>query len=310
MPKLPPKPRPVSAPVIEHDRLSVLRNFTAWHHLLAGVLQKTAAPGLEVHSFVRLGTLPLEADVIILRLDDHADIAALAQHFGFLVPALRRYLVIEYKSPEDRLTLSDFDTVRAYAMLCKRKYEVVHDEEVAVALLYSRHESQFFVGCARNSFPFVEAQPGVRQSCQQALAFYAMDLVALGERQPENPINLLSSRGRTYGAAGLPTDLGPFGVLYEEVFLRELKQMGQMHVPGSQELLDDAKGLKELILSKCSPEERLRGLPAEERLRGLPAEERLRGLPAEERLRGLPAEERLRGLTRAELARLRKLLLK
>lgn len=283
MPKPPPKQPRVSPSVIEHDRVSVGRNFTAWHHLLAGVLQKTESPGLKVHCFVRLGTLPIEADVIILRLDENADIQAFARHFGFLVPALRRYLVIEYKSPDDRLTLSDFDTVRAYAMLCKRKYEILHDEEVAVAMLYSRHDVNFFTGCARNSFPFVEAQPGVRQSCQQALAFYAMDLVALGEQQPEHPINLLSSRRRTFGTAGLPSGLGPFGVLYEELFLRELKKMGQLHVPGSQELLDDAQRTKDLILSQCT---------------------------TEERLRGLPPEERLRGLSKAELARLRKLLLK
>ena len=283
MPKPPLKPSPVSPSFIEHDRISALRHFTAWHHLLAGVLQNTGTPGFEVHCFVRLGTLPLEADVIMLRLDENADIQAFAQHFGFLVPALRRYLVIEYKSPEDRLTLCDFDTVRAYAMLCKRKYEVVQDDEIAVAMLYSRHEVNFFAGCARNGFSFSEAQPGVRQSCQQPMAFYAFDLVALGELSPEHPINLLSSRRRLYNSVGPASGLGPFAVLYEEVFLRELKKMGQMHVPGSQELLDDVQRTKELILSHCS---------------------------AEERLRGLPVEDRLRGLSKAELARLRELLLK
>lgn len=289
------RPRRASPPAIEHDRVHFSPNFTAWHHLLAGVLQKTVAPGLEVHCFVRLGTLPLEADVIILRLDGSADTRQLAQHFGFLVPALRRYLIIEYKSPEDRLTLDDFDTVRAYAMLCKRKYEVRHDEEVAVAMLYSRHEADFFAGCARNGFSFVEVQPGVRQSCQQALAFYAMDLVALGEQRPEHPINLLSSRRRIYDAAGPLSGLGPFGVLYEEVFLRELRKMSQLHVPGSQELLDDEQQAWERTLSRCSPEDR---------------QKFLRGMSPEERLRGLPPEERLRGLSKAELARLRKLLSK
>ena len=47
-------------------------------------------------------------------------------------------------------------------MLCKRKYKVVHDEEVAVAMLYSRVEADFFDGCARNGYSFADAQAGVR----------------------------------------------------------------------------------------------------------------------------------------------------
>jgi len=165
-------------------------------------------------------------------------------------------------------------------MLCKRKYQVVHDEEVAVAMLYSRTETDFFSGCARNGFPFVPTQPGVQHSCQLPMAFYAIDLVAIGERQPEHPINLLSARRRAYGGAGVPPNLGPFSVLYEEVFVRELKKMGQLHVPGYPELLDDAKRTFKLMLSV---EERLEGIAAEERVRGLPVEDRLRGLSPSER---------------------------
>lgn len=278
--KAPSNQRPVSPQAIEHDRQSVLRMHTAWHHFLARALEKTKARGLDFHCFVRLGTLPIEADVIVLRLDEGADIAEFAKYFGFLVPALRRYLILEYKSPDDRLTLDDFDTVRAYAMLCKRKYQAGHDGEVAVAMLYSRTETDFFADCARNGFPFVEQQPGVRQSCQLPMGFYAIDLVAIGERQPDHPINLLSARRRDFGGAGVKSNLGPFGVLYEEVFLRELKKMGQLHVPGYTELLDDAR---KFILEESS---------------------------IEQRLQGIPAEDRLRGLSQTELARLRELLLK
>lgn len=281
MPKPSPEEHPLLPPIIEHDGASVLRTYTAWHHFLARALEKTKAPGFEVHPFVRLGTLPLEADIIILRLDDNADIEAFTRYFGFLVPALRRYLVIEYKSPEDRLTLADFDTVRAYAMLCKRKYGVTHDEEVAVAMLYSRTEADFFAGCERSGCPFVETKPGVREGNHQPMGFYAVDLVALGEQQPEHPINLLSSRRRSYRPSGREDGgLGPFGVLYEEVFLKELKKMGQMQVQGCQDVLDDAQRTRQLIYSSGSVEERLRGLHAEDLLRGLPKEElaRLREL--------------------------------
>ena len=86
--------------------------------------------------------------------------------------------------------------------------------------------------------------------------------------------------------------------------------MNQLHVPGTQELLDDAEDLDEFFISRASAERRLRGLSSEERLRGLGPEERLRGLGPEERLRGLGPEELLRGLGPDERVRLRELLLK
>ena len=90
-------------------------------------------------------------------------------------------------------------------------------------------------------------------------------------------------------------------MLYEEVFLKELKKMSQMQVPGSRELLDDAERLDELLLSRASVERRLRGLAPEEIFSRFSPEERLRGLAPEERLRGLSPDEK---------ARLRELLLK
>lgn len=263
-----------SSETIEHELSSTSRLFTAWHYYLARVLEKTEAPGFQVHSFVKLGSLPLEADIILLHLDKHADIRTFSRYFRFLVPSLRTYLLIEFKSPQDRLTLADFDTVRAYAMLCKRKYQVAHDEEVAVALLYSRVDADFFEGCARNGFPFADALAGVRSCNRHALRFDAVDLVAFGQEHPDHPINLLSARRREFWKSEDLDGLGPFGVLWNGVFQRELMSMRQRQVQGHQELLDDAARIKDLIISSGSVEERLRGLSPEDRLRGLSAEER------------------------------------
>lgn len=270
---------------VEHDAPDLLRTYTAWHHFLARVLEKTRAPGFDVQCFVRLGTLPLEADIIILHLDEQADTREFAKHFGFLMPSLRKYLILEYKSPQDRLAWADFDTVRAYALLCKRKYDVVHDHEVAVAMLYSRTEADFFSRCAHNGFPFAELQPGVRHCGSQAMGLYAADLVALGEQQPAHPINLLSARRREFKASAGEMGLGPFSVLYEEVFLRELKKMSQMHVPGYEELLDDAQRTLKLVLAASTVEQRLDGISPRDRLRGLSPDEVLRNLSPEEKAR-------------------------
>lgn len=216
-------------------------------------------------------------------MDPHAELALFAKYFDFLVPCLRPYLVIEYKGPDDRLTVEDFDTVRAYAMLCKRKYQVARDQ--AVAMLYSHAQADLFARCADNGFPFEQTQVGLRQSCRQALSFYAVDLVAVGEQQPDHPINLLSARRRRFAEARQIRGLGPFAVLYEEVFLKEVKKMSQTHVPGSQELLDDAEQLDEFLISRASVERRLAGIAPEELVRHLSLEDRLRGLSPADRIK-------------------------
>jgi hypothetical protein len=185
-------------------------------------------------------------------------------------------VVLEYKSPDDRLTLPDFDTVRAYAMLAKRNYDVAGDEDVAIVMMYSHTEVGFFAGCERNGFPFTTVRPGVRASRQLPLALYAVDLVKVGQQQPAHPINLLSARRRSYGKAGFSSGLGPFGVLYEAVFHEELKKMSQQHVRGTKDLFDDGGRTIALITSQLSVEDRLRGLGPEDRLRGLSREERAR----------------------------------
>lgn len=94
MSKHKPEPESAASDVIEHAAPNASRTFTAWHYYLARVLEKTEAPGFQVKSFVKLGSLPLEADIILLHLDKKADITTFAKYFSFLVPSLRSYLLL------------------------------------------------------------------------------------------------------------------------------------------------------------------------------------------------------------------------
>lgn len=62
------------------------------------------------------------------------------------------------------------------------------DRDVAVAMLYSHTEADFFAKCADNGFPFVQTQEGVRACLQQQLGFYAVDLVAVASSSPTIPL--------------------------------------------------------------------------------------------------------------------------
>ena len=270
-------PRPVTGEPVHGA------SYTAWHPLLAQVLVRVlSSPALEVHPFVKLGTLPLEADVILLRKNAQTDLLSQFPEFGFLLRFLRHYLLIEYKSPLDRLTCEDFDTARAYAMLCKRKYGFDADAEVAVALLYSQAEPAFFATCRDNGYAFVQKEAGIWACEQHPLRLYAIDLVAYGATDPEHPINLFSKRYRTYR----PTDPRWETLLgnIQRIVRREMQIM-QTRLRGQVELNQSVDEMIENFLSELPPEQLLRHVPPEERLRGLPAEERLRGLSAAERRR-------------------------
>ena len=300
MPKSDPQPSPGRAHIIEHAEPSPEpppRGFTAWHHFLSRALDGTKADGFDVQCFVRLGELPLEADVILLHLDPDADLQLFRRHFDFLVPLLRPCVVIEYKSPDDRLALHDFDTVRAYSMLCKRKYSVRFDEDVAVVMLYSHTEVKFFADCRRLGHRFIEIQPGIQQSLSRPMPIYAVDLVRSGEQKPTHPINLLSARRRSYSHGASTQELGPFAVLYDEIFLTEIKKMAQHNTPGNQQLLEDA-------------DRNVHSLSARMREADRNLQSFLDRLSPEQRLKGLPPEEVLRGLSPDDLARIRDLLAK
>ena len=141
----------------------------------------------------------------------------------------------------------------------------------------------------------------------KADGFDVQCFVRLGELPLKADVILLR---RKYTRSASAEELGPFAVLYDEVFLTEIKKMARHNTPGNQQLLEDADRTPQSFLDRLSPEQRMKGLPAEERMKGIPPEERLKGLPPEERLKGLPPEELLRGLSPDDLARIRDLLQK
>ena len=274
--------------------------YTAWHYFLAEVMQHLIDErNLEVHPFEKLGTLPLEADIILLKRQADKDLAALYPEFDFLMRHLGWYTVVEYKSPEDRLTHEDPDTVRAYAMLCKRKFGITLDRGVRVAMLYSHLEGGFFEVCQDAGMYFHQVEPGIRRCDMGSLVMFTMDLVALGEADPSALINLFSSRRRQFVVSGKATPglLRVIRYVYEHVFKRfEMKHSELRNLP---EFTQDMDEIRRRLLQ---------GYTVEERLEGLSTEEIRRRLSPEERLEGLSTEEILAGLSPEELDKLRKLL--
>src|SRR4030042_4899840 len=98
------------------------KSYTPWHIFLDDVMSYFFdSEEIEINAFEKLGSLPLESDYIILRKKEK-DLREHYPAFKFLIPYLGPITVMEYKSPLDRLTCEDFDLLRVYRLLVKRKY--------------------------------------------------------------------------------------------------------------------------------------------------------------------------------------------
>jgi len=261
---------------------------------------------LVVHDFEKLGTLPLEAEIILVRKRRRPDLAALHPEFDFLLRHLGRYTVVEYKSPQDRLTHDDLDTVRAYALLCKRKFKLTYDRDVRVALLYSHIEERFFEISRKNGLLFQDTEPGIKRCDLGHLVLLAMDLAKLGQDRPGRLINLFSSRHREFVVNPQADQrmLDVIGHIYENIFKRDTMKHAELR--GLPEFTQDMNEIRRRLLESYTAEERLEGLPTEKRLEGLSVEEILRHLSPEEIVRQMSSEDFLRRVPQAERDLLRK----
>jgi hypothetical protein len=140
-------------------------------------------------------------------------------------------------------------------MLCKRKFAARYDESVAVVMMYSNVDNDFFADCARNGHCFVETEPGVSACTDAAVKYYAVNLVEYGATRRSSPMLLFSSQHQQFRPA--ERELGLFQAIFEEVRYKELKHMAQSQYAVRPEGYEE---LHKWFLQSCTVEERLEGI--------------------------------------------------
>ena len=263
--------------------------YTPWHILLDEVMAYFFdSEEIEVRAFEKLGVLPLESDFLILC--KKKDTETLREHypvFRFLLPYLGPLTVMEYKSPLDRLTHHDFDLLRVYRLLAKRKYKIKRDDQVWAATLASHFERGYAEYIEENGYEFQQIEPGVwghERGCER---FYWLDLAAIGQRDSESLINLFSSNYRKYQHSLhiRKTEADILTYVWQSIFKEELTKMRHeelRHLPQFTTVMEE---IRKRNLKSYTIEERLAGLGPEEILARLRPEEILAGLSQSERER-------------------------
>jgi hypothetical protein len=217
---------------------------------------------------------------------------------------LGKISVIEYKSPDDYFGKGDFDTLRIYALLSKKKYGIERDEDIGIFSLASHFEPGYYDYVTAMGYDGAVSEAGVWSSASQKMRYHAIDLVKVGTEHPHHPINILSAHYRNFAfsssLSGSYLDL----ILYiGQMIYHGGFTMKNQELVGFSEVKKSIEEIREQFLASFSVAERLKGLKPEEVFNRFRPEERLKGLKPEEILERFRPEERLKGLKPEEIAR-------
>ncbi|MDR0561257.1 MAG: hypothetical protein LBG73_01035 [Spirochaetaceae bacterium] len=110
-------------------------------------------PGLTFSFELPLGAEPLRIDAVILKEPD----LRIDKAIGWI---FRRVNVIEYKSPEDTLTIGDFHKVAAYARLYLSQYDAAMTD-IAISFIVSRRPRELLRELTALEYGITQAYPGI-----------------------------------------------------------------------------------------------------------------------------------------------------
>jgi hypothetical protein len=184
-----------------------------------------AAAGLELHENIEelefkpeysLSKEPIRIDLLIQK--DGA--GAIKNEIGHI---LRKYNVIEYKSPLDGMSIDDFAKTLGYALLYKGYGETVDKvpmRELTISMFRAGHPGKLFAALRREGYEIIKKYPGIYYVTNN-LPIPAQ-IVVINELTPE-----------THSSLRILTDQADI-----EDVKRFLTQAGKMKEPGERNNID------------------------------------------------------------------------
>jgi hypothetical protein len=291
---------------------------TWWHPLLVTLLEQELSQAFEIRDEMSVGTLPLRADVILVRRGEAEIPDSARRSFPVLTERLNRWTLIEFKSPVDSLEHGDLDRLFGIGHLFfAQQSPSIGASDVSFVILAPVLTKPFEADVRRLGLSLVEDEPGVWQIVGGLFTTWLLEIDRL-TRLDEPGLSvfsrvLLQDRRLIMEMVRDP-ETQPI-LLYVFQQIRQFQQLGEAFMvqhTRTAEMDQEYAALKEAFVQSLTPEdlamllpeERLAGLSPEERMAALSPEERLAGLSPEERLAGLSPEDRLAGLSPDERSRL------
>jgi hypothetical protein len=114
---------------------------------------------LEMVSEYNLSKEPIRIDILIVKDSDKAE--KLKNEIGHI---MRKYNVIEYKSPKDGMSIDDFYKTVGYACLYKgygENVDQIPSDEITVTMIRAAYPREMFAALKRGGYEIEEIYPGI-----------------------------------------------------------------------------------------------------------------------------------------------------
>jgi hypothetical protein len=271
---------------------------TWWHPLLVRLLEHELSPIFEVRNEVSVGTLPLRADIVLVRRDRSEPFGRHQNHLPALVPRLNRWTLIEFKSPVDALQRGDLDRLLGVAHLfCGQQPESLPSEDLSLVVLAPSRTEPFLDEAKIRGVSLVEEEAGVLRLDGGFFAMWLLETDRLVG--PDEPVLAVVSRVfLREGRRIMDSVRGPDSdslLLYAIQQIEQFQKLGadfMLQHTHTAEMDQEYAALEDAFIRSLSPDERVAGLSPEERVAGLDMDELLNALTPDQRQR---LTERLAG---------------
>jgi hypothetical protein len=263
---------------------------TAWHVLLAALLEQCGSRSFEYRSEVPLSSEPLRGDFLLLRrgVPGPDPSAHTLRHLWDLLP---KDTILEFKSVGRPYRSRNL--FRLFCYLClyyaDQAERLAEPVDLSGVLLVPARTPSLYVDAIELGLRWRDLGDGYARLEGAAFALYVVEIDVAADAEDDDLLRLFghekphTTEARRWLARQIGSEKANMTMEEEEEFDEILTKL--LTKLGSKRWL------------KCiAPEERLEGLAPEERLAGLAPEERLAGLAPEQRLAGLAPEERVAGL--------------
>jgi hypothetical protein len=190
-----------------------------WHPAFcaaAGLELQENMEELEFQPEYNLSREPIRIDLLIQK--DNA--ATIKNEIGHI---MRKYNIIEYKSPKDGMSIDDFAKTLGYALLYKGYGKTVNQvpmEELTISMFRAAYPRELFAELKREGHGIEEKYPGIYYVTNNLL--FPVQIVVTSELNPE-----------THSSLRILTDHANI-----EDVRRFLMQAGKMKEPGERDNID------------------------------------------------------------------------
>ena len=271
---------------------------TWWHPLLVRLLEHSLSPAFEVRDEVSVGTLPLRADIVLIRREQLEVPDSARAQIPALLRRLNRWTLIEFKSPVDSLQRGDLDRLLGVAHLfCGQQPEPLDSADLSLIVLAPSVTDHFETDVRLRGMTQVREEPGVIRIDGGLFPLWLLE--SDGLTGPQEPVMAVISRVFLRQGRRIMETVRGFGsdpaLLYAIQQIEQFRSLGENFMVQHTHTLEmdqEYAALKDAFVRSLSPEERLAGLSLQERLADLSLEERLAGLTAEQRRQLLKLLER------------------